>query len=333
MTATLSVPGGSTTARGSMRTALVEGPAEARIAERALREPGRGEVRIAVRGCGVCASSLPVWEGRPWFAYPLEPGAPGHEGWGVVDAVGDDVESVAVGARVACLTQRAFASHDYAAANEIVELRGVPDGTPFPGEAFGCAMNIARASRIRPGDVVAVIGIGFLGAVLVRLASEAGARVLAISRRRWSLELAMTLGAAEAIPLDDHARVVDRVRSLRPDGVDISIEATGAQWPLDLAAEITREEGRLVIAGYHQDGARTVNLQHWNWRAFDIVNAHRRDPRAYIGGMRRAVDAVATGTLDPRQFITHSLRLGELSTAFALLRERPDGFLKAVVVP
>ena len=50
------------------------------------------------------------------------------------------------------------------------------------------------------------------------------------------------------------------------------------------------ERGRLVIAGYHQDGPRQVNMQLWNWRGIDVINAHERDPRRYVDGMRAAVD-------------------------------------------
>jgi threonine dehydrogenase-like Zn-dependent dehydrogenase len=298
-----------------------------------MPEPAAGEVRIALQGSGVCASSLPVWEGRPWFAYPLDPGAPGHEGWGIVDAVGANVTGLGTGDRVACLSYRAFATHDVAPAEHVVPLEEIREDVPFPGEAFACAMNVARAARISLGARVAVLGIGFLGAVIVRLASQAGASVVAISRRQWALDLARGLGASETIPLDEHSRVVERARGAGGSGVDIAIEATGAQWPLDLAADITREEGRLVIAGYHQDGPRQVNLQLWNWRAFEIVNAHWRDPRAYIRGMQDAVAAVRDCVLDPERFITHVLPLDKLGDAMELLRERPDGFLKAVVLP
>src|SRR5215831_12908296 len=80
--------------------AIFAGPQSIRVAQVALPEPGPHEVRIRLEGCGVCASNLPVWEGRPWLAYPLEPGAPGHEGWGWIDAVGRAVRGLAVGERV-----------------------------------------------------------------------------------------------------------------------------------------------------------------------------------------------------------------------------------------
>ena len=64
---------------------------------------------------------------------------------------------------------------------------------------------------------MAIIGIGFLGAVLTRLASEAGARVIAISRRQESLDLARHYGAAETIPMHDHYAIIEQVKALTHD--------------------------------------------------------------------------------------------------------------------
>ena len=100
---------------------------------------------------------------------------------------------------------------------------------------------------------------------------------------------------------------------------------------MDLAAELTRERGRLVIAGYHQDAPRQINMQLWNWRGLDVVNAHERDPQVYLDGMRAAVDLVASGQLDPRPLYTHVVSLEQLGQAFTLMRARPDGFFKALV--
>jgi threonine dehydrogenase-like Zn-dependent dehydrogenase len=109
------------------------------------------------------------------------------------------------------------------------------------------------------------------------------------------------------------------------------IEAVGKQWPLDLAGELCAEGGRLVIAGYHQDGPRQVNMQLWNWRGLDVVNAHERDPARYVSGVRRAVEAVASGRLDPSVLYTHRYPLERLGEALDATRDRPDGFLKALV--
>ncbi|MBN8228522.1 zinc-binding dehydrogenase [Corallococcus macrosporus] len=315
----------------TMRAAVVGGPRGTRVERVARPEPGPGQVRVRMEGCGVCGSNLPVWEGREWFRYPLAPGAPGHEGWGVVDALGPDVSGLKPGDRVAMLSSSAFAEYDLADAASTVVLPPSLAGKPFPGEPLGCAMNIFRRSDIQPGQTVAIIGIGFLGAVVTRLAANAGARVIAITRRPWALELARGYGATECIPMDDHHRIIARVKALTGDALcDRVIEAVGEQWPLDLAAELTRERGKLVIAGYHQDGPRQVNLQLWNWRGLDVVNAHERDPKVYVEGMRLAVDAVASGRLDPFPLFT-SYPLEEMDRAFDAMRTRPDGFLKGVV--
>jgi len=316
----------------NMRAATLYGPRRIRMEEVEIPEPGPGEVRIHLEGSGVCASNLASWEGMPWTVYPFEPGAMGHEGWGIVDAVGEGVSEIQKGDRVAALGYRSYAEYDLARADAVVKLPDALAGQPFPGEAFGCAMNIFRRSGIEAGQTVAIIGIGFLGALLTRLASRAGARVIAISRRPFSLEVAKKMGAAEVIPMDDHDRIVSRVKSLTNENLcDRVIEAVGKQWPLDLAAELTRVRGRLVIAGYHQDGPRQVNLQLWNWRGIDVVNAHERDPQAYVQGMKEAVDAVVDGTIDPKLLCTHSFKLENLSDALDATLERPEGFLKAWV--
>jgi len=315
-----------------MRAAIVTGPGRAEVAEVARPEPGPGQVRIRLEGCGVCASNLTPWAGPQWMKFPTEPGGLGHEGWGLVDAVGDGVSDLAAGDRVAALSHHSYAEYDIADVDAVVRLPPSLGGQPFPGEPLGCAMNIFRRSEITAGQTVAVVGIGFLGAILTRLASDAGARVIAVSRRPFSLDLARRMGAAETITMDDHHGVIEQVRVLTEGRFcERVIEAVGKQWPLDLAAELTAERGRLVIAGYHQDGPRQVDMQLWNWRGLDVVNAHERDPAVYARGVREAVEAVASGRLDPTPLYTHRYPLDQLDKALDATRDRPDGFLKALV--
>jgi threonine dehydrogenase-like Zn-dependent dehydrogenase len=158
--------------------------------------------------------------------------------------------------------------------------------------------------------------------------------VIAISRREFALEVARAGGAAITLPLgEDHAALVERVLKVTDGALcDRVIECVGAQGPLDLAGELTRERGRLIIAGFHQDGPRQINMMLWNWRGLDVINAHERATSAYMAGMRAAIDAIQAGALDPFPLFTHRFALGELPQAFAASAERPDGFLKALVV-
>jgi threonine dehydrogenase-like Zn-dependent dehydrogenase len=312
-----------------MRAAVIAAQQVLDVVDIASPEPKAGEVRVRLEGCGVCASSVPLWQGRPWFQYPRAPGEPGHEGWGVVDAIGDGVLDVRGGERVAFLSDRAYAQSAIAASDALVTI---PDGIPFPGEAVGCAMNIHRRAGIRAGQTVVVVGAGFLGNLLIRLAKNDGARVIAISRRPFALELARAFGADETIPMHDHDAIVARVRGLTGGaGAERVIECIGLQWPLDLATAVIAERGRLVIAGYHQDGPRQVDLQRWNWLGIDVVNAHERDPRRYVEGMRDAVDAISRGVIDLSPLLTHHYAIDELGRAMDDVANRPDGFVKGAI--
>ena len=316
-----------------MRSATVIAPGKVEIEHVPLPDPGPGEVRIAIEGSGVCASNLLPWQGSEWINYPLEPGGLGHESWGVVDAVGPGVAELAPGDRVASLSGRSYAEYDIASVSAVVKLPPELDGLPFPGEPLACAFNIFRRSDIRAGQTVAIIGIGFLGAVLTKLASDAGARVIAISRRASSRDLARWYGASETIPMDDHWRIIEAVKVLTGEALcPRVIECVGYQWPLDLAGELVAFGGRLIVAGYHQDGPRQVNMQLWNWKGIDVINAHERDPAVQLQGLREAVEAVASGRLDPMPLYTHRYPLERLAEALSATRDKPDGFVKALVM-
>jgi threonine dehydrogenase-like Zn-dependent dehydrogenase len=315
-----------------MRAAVLERPGAIGIVEAARPEPGPGEVRLRVEGCGVCASNLEPWAGLEWMSYPGDPGGLGHEAWGTIDAVGQGVTTLTPGDRVAALSSKSFADYDVASATMVAKLPDLLDGKPFPGEPLACAFNIFRRSDIQAGQTVAIVGIGFLGAVLTKLASDAGARVIAISRRAESLDLARLYGAAETIAMHDHYAIIDAVKRLTGDGLcERVIEAVGKQWPLDLAGELVGFGGRMVIAGYHQDGPRQVSMQMWNWKGIDVINAHERDPAVQMRGLREAIDAVASGKLDPTPLYTHRYPLERLGDALNATRDKPEGFVKALV--
>jgi threonine dehydrogenase-like Zn-dependent dehydrogenase len=193
-------------------------------------------------------------------------------------------------------------------------------------------VNILCRATVRPGDDVAVVGVGFLGAMLVQACARAGARVFAVSRREESLDVAKCMGAAETMRSDDAWAVVQAVKRVTNGRMlKTVIECTGLQGPLDLAGELVGERGRLVIAGYHQDGLRQVNLQQWNWKGIDVINAHERDPAVYRAGMEAAIVAVVEGRMNPETLYTHKLPLDRLALAFQLMEERPAGFMKALL--
>jgi threonine dehydrogenase-like Zn-dependent dehydrogenase len=279
-----------------MAAAVLAGPKSFRVERRPVPRPGPAEAVVRVEGCGVCSSSLPLWEGRPWFTYPLEAGEPGHEGWGVVEAVGDEVDELTPGERVATIGGSAFAQYVTVPAAHCVVIG---DG-PYPGEPVACAVNVFRRAAVEPGGRVAIVGLGFLGSLLRQLCERSGAEVVPVRRG------------------DDPGESFACV-----------IECAGTQAALDRASALVAERGRLVIAGYHQDGPRQVDLQSWNWRGIDVINAHERDPLRYVEGLRRAVAL----ELDVEPLLTHRFPLERLDDAFEAAHTRPPGFVKAWVAP
>ncbi|AHM58360.1 oxidoreductase-like protein [Flammeovirgaceae bacterium 311] len=316
----------------TMPAAAFAGNNEITLKEAPLPTPGPTQVLVKLEGCGVCASNIPTYEGREWFSYPQEPGSGGHEGWGIVVKAGEEVKSLQPGDRVAMLSYAAYAAYDVAEEEVCMKLEGPLADKAFPGEPLGCAINIFNRCDIKPGHTVAIIGIGFLGALLTQLCKERGATVIALSRREYSLQVARDCGADHTIPLNDHWQIIEQVKQLTEEKwCDRVIEATGKEWPLNLAGELLRNRGRLIIAGFHQDGMRNVNIQQWNWKGLDVINAHEREQEVYMEGMHEAAAAVASGRIDPEPLYTHTFSLQEIDKAFECITQRPDGFLKALI--
>jgi D-arabinose 1-dehydrogenase-like Zn-dependent alcohol dehydrogenase len=199
------------------------GPFE--IVERAIPEPEAGTVRVKVEACGICHSDSMTKEGLyPGITYPR---VPGHEIIGVVDAVGSGVVGWRAGERVgigwsggycgycnACRRGNFFACEtatyvtgvtsdggyaDYTIARQEALARVPAELSAADGAPLMCAgittYNCLRNSGARPGEVVAVLGLGVLGHLGVQYAAKMGFRTVAIARGRDKEALARTLGA------------------------------------------------------------------------------------------------------------------------------------------
>jgi len=316
----------------TMSAAVITNPGKVEIHEVPLRNIEKDEILFKVEGCGVCASSIPLWEGRNWFTYPLSPGQPGHEAWGTVIDTGEEVKNIQKGDRISSLTNNSFASFDITKEDQCIKIPDALRNQFFPGEPLGCAFNILKRSAIKESEKVAVVGCGFLGLLLIQLLKEKKCEVFAISNRNFSLEKAMESGANHIFNIEPGWEVSSKINKLTGYvGCTTIIETTGKQIGLDLSTEIVAEGGKIIVAGYHQDGLRQVNMQKWNWKGIDVVNAHERKTEKYLEGMRDAVKAIENG-FNPYPLFTHKYSLDEVDIAFSDLIKRPDGFIKGLVI-
>jgi alcohol dehydrogenase len=213
-----------------MRAMIVaERGGQFRMEERGVPAPGRHEVRIRVHACGVCHSDSVTVQGlMPGITYPR---IPGHEVIGTVDAVGPDVDGWQVGTRVGagwfggscghcdlCRRGNAFACKNVQEVTGVTRdggyathmlvrasaLARVPETLDSVASApLLCAgittFNALRNCGARPGDLVAIHGVGGLGHLGIQFAARQGFRTVAVNRGRDKEQMARSLGAHDYI--------------------------------------------------------------------------------------------------------------------------------------
>jgi threonine dehydrogenase-like Zn-dependent dehydrogenase len=304
------------------RVARLVSPETFEVGEQEVAAPTAGQVRVRVLACGVCASELHAVE-EPLESYPV---SMGHEPVGVVESVGDGVEGLREGMRVTGGFGPSFAERVLADHRHVVP---VPDGLDTKdaiGEPLGCVVEGKRRTRVVAGDRVAIAGVGYMGLMMLQLVAMAGAAdVVAIDPRTDARDAALGLGATEALDPKD-------VVGNPADGeFDVVVEASGTQSGLDLVTGLVRQHGILSILGYHQGPPRSVDLQQWNWKAIDVVNAHVRRRDLLNEAIRRGLELIRVGRLQHGSLVTHRFGLDGVGDAFHALATKPDGFIKAVV--
>jgi len=308
------------------------GPGSSRVVSRQIDPPGPGEVLVRITGCGVCASELPRW--RTGGGTPVRLG---HEPVGVVEAVGAAVTQFTPGERVTGLFAPAYAQH--AVAPETV-LLAVPDAVPDEaalGEPLACLVNAARRTPIDYADTLVIVGLGYMGLGILQLARLRGARrIVAIDIRPESLDRALGMGATEAYLPDgvpDDLILTEFSRWDSGRGASVVIEASGSQAALDLASRLVAPHGVLSILGYHQGESRTVDMAMWNWKAIDVVNAHVRRQADLMESMAIGLRLQQAGLIAMETLVTHRFGLDQVDQAFEALVQKPEGFVKSVIVP
>jgi D-arabinose 1-dehydrogenase-like Zn-dependent alcohol dehydrogenase len=199
------------------------------LVKREIPQPGAGMVRVKVQACGICHSDQYAKDGtRPGIQYPR---IPGHEIAGVIDAIGAGVQGWETGQRVGigwhgghCGYCHSCRRGDFVTCTKARQITGltfdggyadyliapavalalIPDAiSPAEAGPLLCAgvttFNGLRNSGARPGDLVAVLGVGGLGHLAIQFAAKMGFRTVAIARGREKEPLAKKLGASDYI--------------------------------------------------------------------------------------------------------------------------------------
>jgi 2-desacetyl-2-hydroxyethyl bacteriochlorophyllide A dehydrogenase len=344
-----------------MRAVTFQSPGEVQVSERPEPElQARDDAIVSIAASGICGSDLHIYHGR----VKIEPGFTiGHEFVGTVDAVGDDVSSVRPGDRVLgcfhtacgrcffcmrgvyqkCEKVRVFGHGELLGSLQGTQaelalvpmadmtLRKVPEGLSddvalFAGDVMGTGYHAIAESGVRPGDSVAVLGLGPVGLCAVQVAVASGAGpVFAIDTVAQRLDVARSFGALPVHLTEERPR--DAIRAgTGGRGVDASIDAVGHPDALDLALRLTRNAGTVVAIGVYAEPCQVHMGLAW------IKGLTLKSGQAnVIGHVDRVLAMIAAGSLDPAGLVTHHMTLDDAPEAYAIYDRREA--LKIVLQP
>ncbi len=321
--------------------------------------PGPGQVLVAVRAVGVCGSDVHNYVEGGIGARPVDyPFIPGHEAAGDVVAIGAGVTRVRPGDRIAiepaiscgdcdqCRAGRANTCRSIQFLSSAGELQGcmceqvvipeancfpVPDTLSYEAAAVAEPLSIAIYSVARSIPMTADTRIGILGAGPIGLCTLLAARAAGGKRIYVTDPIAPRREAARALGAiwagDPHADdVVAAIRQREPLELDVVFECCGRQEALDQAAELLKPGGKLMITGIPEGTRVSFDISRLRRNELTLYNVRRQ-----CDCMERAIDMIASGTIDVEPLITHRLPLRETKRAFDLVADYADGVIKAVV--
>jgi (R,R)-butanediol dehydrogenase / meso-butanediol dehydrogenase / diacetyl reductase len=316
------------------------------------RQPGPGEVQLAVAYTGICGTDLHILHGAMDARVQL-PAVLGHEMSGRIVAVGPEVTDWSVDDPVtvmplrwcgACAACRAGHHHicenlDFVgidSAGALQQLWTVPQDVLVrlpPGlglrnavvvEPVAVAIHDVRRAALERGERAVVVGGGPIGLLVASVSAAAGAEVLVLEVSHFRRSLLAGLGFATLDPAagDTASRVAEWAG---PDGVNVSFEVSGSQPGLDSAVDVLGVRGRLVVVGIHPQ-PRLVNLQRVFWKELSIVGARVYDRSDFD----TAVALVAEGGVPVDALISRVEPLASASEAFGALASGAE-IMKVVV--
>jgi len=342
-----------------MIAAVLYGKENLQIEEVSVPKISNGDVLVRVQAALTCGTDVKVFR-RGYHARMIVPPALfGHELAGDIVAMGPEVRGFHIGQRVVaansapCLecfyckrgnenlcddllfNNGAYAEYIRIPAR-IVErnMYEIPSHVSYQDaaliEPLACVLRGLDETSIAKGDNVAVIGLGPIGLMFVRLAKAYGARVIAIGRRRTQLNRAAAMGADELLISGDTEHTVQKVRSLTEGrGADIAIEAVGHPEAWQTAVRLLRRGGTVnFFGGCPNDSHISMDTSLLHYSEITCKASFHHTP-AHI---RRALEFVSRQVITARDFVN---RVEPLTNLLEVMRHlmSHNGHMKTAIIP
>jgi threonine dehydrogenase-like Zn-dependent dehydrogenase len=308
-------------------------PEKVELREFEIGDPDLFEVQIELKATALCAWDQALYKGilPAGTTYPF---LHGHEGVGIVRKVGARVSGFAPGDKVTAMGNDSalFGQFANVPAPALAKLDdAVEDYEHWIAEPVSCVLNGIEWCKLLPGDRVALVGVGFMGLLLMQaLAHTLVHEVIVVDVDPRRLELARQFGADQVInsSTDEGKRAIE---ALKANPVDVMIEAAGAQPAFDLNYEILRQAGRLNIFSWHKGGDRRVDLGAWHMSGFQVYNASPNISSHFAQIFARTVPLMKKGVFDLKPLVTHVLPVDEAVRMFEIASHQSDGYIKGVL--
>jgi L-iditol 2-dehydrogenase len=197
-------------------------------------------------------------------------------------------------------------------------------------EPLACVVRGLDDTNPQPGDTIAIIGLGPIGLMFVKLAKLAGARVIAVGRRKTQLDRAVAMGADEIISTEEVKMPVQHVRQMTHGrGVDIAIEAVGKPETWHWAVDMVRRGGTVnFFGGCPNDSKVSLDTALLHYSEITCKASFHHTP-AY---MRRALELVVDGHINAGSFVNREEPLANLLEVMRHLMSH-NGHLKTAIIP
>jgi L-iditol 2-dehydrogenase len=345
----------------NMQAAVLYGKEDVRLESVPVPPVGAGELLVRIRTALTCGTDIKVFRRGYHAKMIIPPALFGHEMAGDVVAVGKEVGNFRVGQRIVaansapcdrCFFCRRnqqnlcedllFNNGAYAEFMRLPERIVRTNTYPIPGnlaykdaalvEPLACALRGLDESNLRAGDTIAIMGLGSIGLMFVRLAKWAfGARVIAMARRKEQVDRAVTLGADQGVVLANDAGVVSELRSYTSGrGADVVIEAIGRPEAWEFATQLVRKGGTVNFFGGCPSGTK-VSLDTFLLHYSEITcKASFHHTPAHI---RRSLELIAEGVVSAGHFVNHEEPLSRLPQVLSDLAHHRNGQIKTAIVP
>jgi NADPH2:quinone reductase len=299
----------------ALLSSIPGGPEKLTVAETSVPVPGKDQVRIAVKACGINYPDVLMIQDLYQFK-PPRPFAPGSDVAGVVESVGPAVTELRVGDRVLASTGGIGGVAEQALAT-ISNCYPIPDSLPFDVAAsllttYGTShYALHHRAALKPGETLLVLGAaGGVGIAAVELGKAAGARVIAAASSQSKVELALRHGADHGVvysrgPFDKAGvkALADQFKSAcGPQGADVIYDAVGGDYT-EAALRAIAWEGRFLVIGFPAGIARIpMNLA--LLKSCQIVGvfygaAVARDPKSARASIAEVLKLCEQGKIDP----------------------------------